>query len=47
MENSTNEVLERIHSRLGWIAILLFLLVCGVGIGILLDPNISLESFNY
>tara|TARA_B100000959_G_scaffold194120_1_gene203030 strand:- start:771 stop:875 length:105 start_codon:yes stop_codon:yes gene_type:complete len=33
MESSTNEILERIHSRLGWIAIWLFLLVCGVGMG--------------
>tara|TARA_B110000008_G_scaffold208500_1_gene207343 strand:+ start:2529 stop:2639 length:111 start_codon:yes stop_codon:yes gene_type:complete len=34
MENSTNEILEKIHSRLGWIAFWLFLMVLGVGQGI-------------
>ncbi len=34
MENSTNEILKKIHSRLGWIAFWLFLMVLGVGQGI-------------
>ena len=33
MDNESTKILEKIHTRLGWIAIWLFLLVCGVGIG--------------
>jgi hypothetical protein len=33
MDNESTRILENIYTRLGWIAIWLFLLVCGVGIG--------------
>ena len=33
MDNESTKILEKFHTRLGWIAIWLFLLVCGVGIG--------------
>ncbi len=32
MDNESTKILERIHTRLGWLSIWLFLLVCGVGI---------------
>jgi hypothetical protein len=34
MESETLETLKKIHSRLGWIAFWLFLMVLGVGQGI-------------
>ena len=39
MDNESTKILEKIHTRLGWIAIWLFLLVCGVGIGYQLDSK--------
>ena len=35
MDNELTKILEKIHTSLGWIAIWLFLLVWGVGIGYL------------